>query len=66
MKFDLKMLSLGYTNPTSKRRAPIHFWISPIQSNFALEHQMDSRSSETYARGNTGAPSRAHLMRFKE
>ncbi|GFT08164.1 transposase domain containing protein [Trichonephila clavipes] len=33
---------------------------------FPVERHMVSRSSETYARGNPGAPSRAHLMRVKE
>ncbi|GFV03066.1 hypothetical protein TNCV_1311251, partial [Trichonephila clavipes] len=33
---------------------------------FPLQHHMDSRSSETHTRGNTGAPSSAHLVRLKE
>ncbi|GFT60671.1 hypothetical protein TNCV_3583901 [Trichonephila clavipes] len=32
---------------------------------FPLEHHMDTRSPEIHARGNTGVPSRAHLMRVK-
>ncbi|GFY22299.1 hypothetical protein TNCV_3299401 [Trichonephila clavipes] len=33
---------------------------------FPLEYHMDLRSSETYARENTCAPSRAHSMRVKK
>ncbi|GFU78746.1 uncharacterized protein TNCV_1389891 [Trichonephila clavipes] len=33
---------------------------------FPHEHRMDSRSSETYARENKGAHSRAHLMHVRE
>ncbi|GFT89085.1 hypothetical protein TNCV_3084941 [Trichonephila clavipes] len=69
--------TFGYAQRTLLLDMPnaLYFWICPTHSTHStfgyaqrtlLEHRMDSDSSETYARGNTGAPSRAHSMRVKE